>query len=1002
MATEAVNSDAMMPRWQQLVMLAEDQTADMQLSKALASYRAAKDGDMPLDARYTTQLSMAILLRRLGFPRRAELVLYEATSLRSQPYEANLQLALLALDREDLREAKMHFKNCLYYRATDVNVLVYLSTVLVAEGRSNEAKFFVSQLLSALEVRVRKLLVLMGREESDLVTIMAPISSGEVLRWLETLMARVLHGRLSVTPSSNLEMIRMFSNVYMLLVENTLTGRHAFDMGQGLYEGGRPETGLMMMRRGYETTKGDDSHESAASFELVGTRLAIDFPMVPVTLAEVVGRIGNITTFLAASAGSMSSMIVENALDIYWAVPLLGWSGLGVASLQAELLRRFDNIPVRIDPYGSHFLRLLSQDESNLPIPNLARAGIDAETKLDDMNIIRGKLDAIDLGADFNRDTVDVVVGGVPLQVPKGMVVNRANELQGGRSTRRSGKRQLLPKGSVSENVDVSAVTMAHAAIRVEVGIFGGHMNSHPVGRAVLSRLLDFHSGKSHIPRRERFRITLLALPLLPDEATRKIARSIERVVNLPADVSVAWALIEGLHLDVLLVPDWQPFPDTHSVLFSSARIAPIQACFYVRGSACPAAAMDYYLLPEELVELYLNDVPAVATPPSPPDWVAAARGDNSNSKMGADDATPEEEAARLRLQWLAPYLEQVVLVPDWPVVTCSSIREAQHAAVREVIGTTTTTSLKDTDLLLPIELEGQDDSVTTAVLAIHPSQLHPLMDSVLLKLLLSAPTLHLVLVMPDAYFRHSSVQDADSRYVWARALVRRLWKNGPNLHQRVRLLPAPLPDRQLLALYKQVDLVLDSFPVGTPAHYVELALSVGTPVMTMRTGSEMETPAADVRHIRQNNKNKNKNAGSNTTTHGSPLQPWLDEGKVPWRPTVSALTGFYASIGLTHELSATSMNDYLVLATRLAVDSDLRYRLRIKILEAVDYENDDVEGEDVATFTDGLWNFVHRIATPWSVVRTEYLSRPEALAAVQANREEARAVQKRRSSATE
>lgn len=77
-------------------------------------------------------------------------------SYTSNPYEAHLQLGILFLDKEDLNKAKMHFKNCLYFKENDVLILAHLTVILVSEGKMHEAKFFLSRILVALQARVDK------------------------------------------------------------------------------------------------------------------------------------------------------------------------------------------------------------------------------------------------------------------------------------------------------------------------------------------------------------------------------------------------------------------------------------------------------------------------------------------------------------------------------------------------------------------------------------------------------------------------------------------------------------------------------------------------------------------------------------------------------------------------------------------------------------------------------------------------------------------------------
>ena len=62
-------------------------------------------GEMPAQEKYDVFLSMSKLLQTMGFHQRAELLLYEAMSYTTNPYEAHMQLGLLFLDKEDLEKA---------------------------------------------------------------------------------------------------------------------------------------------------------------------------------------------------------------------------------------------------------------------------------------------------------------------------------------------------------------------------------------------------------------------------------------------------------------------------------------------------------------------------------------------------------------------------------------------------------------------------------------------------------------------------------------------------------------------------------------------------------------------------------------------------------------------------------------------------------------------------------------------------------------------------------
>jgi hypothetical protein len=550
---------------------------------------------------------------------------------------------------------------------------------------SFEAKFFVSRLLSALEIRVRKLLRIMGRDESDLVGITARIENSEVARWLEDVAAKVMHGEYRITPSSNIEMVRMFSNVYTLIADGELSGRFEFDLGQGLYEKGCPRTGFMMMQRGHNTSS--LARDGKASSQLVRLRLEIDFPIVPTSVTEIIQRYFNMTLYLNDTMQSIPPLDIENILDIYWPIPLLGWAGLGMSELLKGLLHRFDRVPMRLDPYGQHFLgrerrRRERQIQKNLDV-STAKAVHASPAKWSSLSVgtalgsnqaskISEEEEAAlgtfrsTLGKDYQDDTVDVLVDGRRLRYPKAHVRQNVNH-----------ESSILHSQKFSseitrlDGIDVISDLGGSATARViEVGILGGHMNSHPVGQSVLNSLFGFARGRSRIPAPSRFRLTFLALPLFPDGATRRIAESVSKIVNLPVDTSAAWAVIESLRLDVLLIPDWQPFPDQHSAIFTSTRMAPVQICYFVRGGGCPtASAIDYYLLPEDNEDSYLKDNPA------------AASGAPEQGSRFDSGAKAHSDYNAIRPAWRESYAEQVVIVPKWSLLTRHTVRETAERA---------------------------------------------------------------------------------------------------------------------------------------------------------------------------------------------------------------------------------------------------------------------------------------------------------------------------------
>ena len=169
------------PLWKQMKNAADQKAANMMIQAALHEYgqllRHWHFGEMPMNERYDVFLSMSKLLKVMGFHQRAELLLFEAISYTTKPYEAHFQLALLYLDKEDLDKAKVHFKNCLFFRENDIIILSYLSVVLIAEGKLHESKFFISRVLSGLEARVHKLTSLLNlgiNEGGDILPTIPP------------------------------------------------------------------------------------------------------------------------------------------------------------------------------------------------------------------------------------------------------------------------------------------------------------------------------------------------------------------------------------------------------------------------------------------------------------------------------------------------------------------------------------------------------------------------------------------------------------------------------------------------------------------------------------------------------------------------------------------------------------------------------------------------------------------------------------------------------------
>jgi hypothetical protein len=1054
---------AEVPAWKQMKDAADYKAAKLFLSQALVSYSQLLRhpymfGDMPIEDRYDVFLSMAKILKRMGFQQRAELLLYEAMSYTTSPHEAHYQLALLALNKEELPEAKMHLKNCLFHKPDDVLILAHLSMVLIAESKQYEAKFYLSQLLSALEVRTKSWLRASGRDVKDIVDLTAPIDHGELARWLEEMMVRVIHGELQMTTSTTLQLLRMCSNLYTLIGDGGLTGRFVFDIGQSLYEGGRPRVGHMMMSRGHSTS--NIASEGEVSYEVVKTRLHMDYPIVPSSVRDTVEHYFNITLFLSGAAPgvapaegvaeSISSsnnqrVDIENMLDVYWPVPLLGWMGLPVVPLVRELLWRFDGVPVRRDIYGKHFLAMTSSTGNMMDVgsQSAASSGSDYEEEDeddqspypsrrfpyaasmyqhhfdlsamgrrevgtgggaeeeedeededgddeansdegDDETALLLERERQSLGSDY-ADSVKVIVG------------DEGGHGSEGRAALRTASRRLVKQNNRRDHhSSFSAADADHDNNRpvIEVGILSGHANAHPVGQSILTRVLGSLSSRSTFDT-SRFRVTLLALMVNPDHVTKKIATGVHAVVNLPLDKKRAWAVLESLALDVLLVPDWAPFPDAQSLLLGSARIAPVQACFFVRGAAaggCPLDSIDYYLLPEELQDTYLAQVPASA---------------------------PSD--TQRRPGWLEAYSQQVVLL-DWPLLPSATIQElASLAAVSgsssSFGGTTSNHHHNTTNMasegtatptpgvhnlgFVPLEVEGQVffEDQPVAVLPLHPGQLHPLMDEVIFKIMQAAPHLHLILVLPRVYFTTGAAagdnaanvggSEDENKISWARILVRRLWRGGGGLYHRIRLLPTPLNDRRLTQLLRQADMLLDSFPVGNSMNFLALALSVGTPVVTLRPGTKLATGAMDLSEVKAMLRNTHTRAAGTPLAGAVASHPLYQRllnssagqgaGALPWLASSSAVAGFYQRAGssgdglLEASLVADSLSSYYSLASRLAGDREHAYQLRVSILDAIDRDTSNQNRRGSGAHIEGLWSFLGEVGAPWASLREEY-----------------------------
>lgn len=750
--------------WIALKLSADQKSKSLQYFQALNEYgQLVKQvhyfSKMPSEEKYDVFLSMSKLFRVMGYHQRAENVLYEAMSYSSEPFEAHFQLGIISLEKEDLEKSKIHFKNCLLYKDSDVGTLVHLTIVLIAQGKLNEAKFFTSRILVVFEN------ILKSRGEVDVdrfKTIMlksslaSQLDHSMVFSWIEDLFHRVFFGDFRVATAPASQLYRMFSHLYLWICEKEFVGRLVFDLGQSLYEKGKPVVARSMMRRGNSTA--DINVEGIVSKEVISLRLAFDFPIVSDSVCEIMESYFNMTYFLSQTASTYVPIDLENFLDVSWSLPLLSWASLPVASVFRELHWRFKLSDFcRNDSVSLYWLRNLDD------VRGLAQFG--------------------------HYDT-------------QGSYDHSSNLHES--------RKYPLPLVHISSKIHHRRSSL------IRIAVFGGHMNSHPVGQSILLRLLAIISparqGTLNGRSNSKLHLTLLACPLASDDITAKIAQRFHRVINLPVDVRASWKKLtipeddsDDLHFDIVLYPDWQPFPDQLAMLYQQIRLAPVQICFYVRGMSCSGSAIDYYLIPQELSSTYERWAsPGFATTSNHPIF------GQSNDSLLFSNKNSVHTSSLPSQSWMVPFSEQVVQI-QWPILTPSIIQEvfqrtfqkfpissgisystSVHGHAREFSGTSTSvdSSIKNVASELsweeiklssftqfsPLESEGQlffqDQPV--AVIACFPQSFHPLMDDTIVKFLQAQPLLHLILVIPDTFMMHTS--DTRQKMSWARRLVRRLW----------------------------------------------------------------------------------------------------------------------------------------------------------------------------------------------------------------------------------
>jgi tetratricopeptide (TPR) repeat protein len=459
------------PEWKIMKDLADRKASERAYRSALSEYgqlirHPSHFSQIPSEEKYDIFISMSRLLKDMGFYQKAELILYEAMSYSKEPYEAHYLLGLLFLDKEDIDRSKMHLKNCLFYKESDTVILIYLSTILFTEGKTHEAKFYVSRILKILESKMSQLTSLLtgGQGGGEALTPNPEeMNHMEFIMGLEDLIVKVFHAEFLYIPSATADLFRFYFSFYQYLSRDDLKGRFVFDLGQSLYEHGKSVVGKQMMLRGWET-KSD--HEGKVSETVVRLRTHMDYPVVPSSVFHIIESYLNMTQYLGDINEDSTHVKIglENAMDVSWPLPLLPWSGLPMASVTQEVMAsHFNAIPV------------LQHPDKQLWLKN----GLDVSSCFIERADVKPSLHH------FKKQN-------------KKRQSRKAKEEQ----KKKNKMQQQMPK----------------EPLKVELGVLGGHFNSHAIGQVTLTRVLQRLNRLQTPNRFGYFSITLLALPLIPDK----------------------------------------------------------------------------------------------------------------------------------------------------------------------------------------------------------------------------------------------------------------------------------------------------------------------------------------------------------------------------------------------------------------------------------------------------------------------------------------------------
>lgn len=312
-------------------------------------------------------------------------------------------------------------------------------------------------------------------------------------------------------------------------------------------------------------------------------------------------------------------------------------------------------------------------------------------------------------------------------------------------------------------------------------------------------------------------------------------------------------------------------------------------------------------------------------------------------------------------------------MLVDWPIFTPAAVtgiaelavpsyQESSHGKVDSKTESASKTDSHSHEqhwdtFFSPTEEEGKVffEGQPVALLPLDPCYVHPLMDDAIFAILRSVPHMQVVIVLPEVYAhvlpssspQSPSLSEHDIplkrlSVEWAKKLARRLWVHGGNLHQRIRFLPTPMSDARMVQLMRQADVVLDSFPMGASLHPLGLALSVGTPVVTMRAGVILRSSPSQSIDLRKSLQHIQGRYSSNLA-----YQIVSKMGSPPWSPCISPLGAFYDRVGLGNELVAESVAEYVAIAERIATDREKAYSLRVRISDVIDESKEESNTSD-------------------------------------------------------